>query len=173
MKIIKFLIALLLIFSTQSLSYKEDPEIEDKSGDTFGYLDIISAWFYGEGDYLYIAIKVANLKIMLRTVYTVFWKCNEKNYHATMFVNIVGPLWMYGYFEEGVGWITKGTEGSYNLEEGLIKIKIPKNEVGFKKGDKLTNTFAFSWQKIIFGWIPWFYDRAPDAGYGKDYVIQS
>jgi len=153
---------------------KEDPEIDDKPGDTFGYLDILSAWFYekpDEPDYLYIAMKIRELKISLRTVFSVYWMYNEVRYVSTMFVGSYGTYWSVGYFDRG--WQTTRSNGSYDLQSGAITMKIQKSKIGNPQpGDELTDTYALAWQKIIFGWIPWFVDHAPDKGYGENYIIQ-
>ena len=152
----------------------ENPEIEDRPGDTFGYLDILSAWFFedpDEPDYLYIAIEIRNLKIRLRTVFSVYWTYDGVKYASTMFVGIYGAYWSISYFDEG--WKATGSDGSYDLQTGVITMKIQKSKIGDpQQGDKLANTYALAWQKFIFGWIAWLADFAPDDGYGKDYIIQ-
>jgi len=153
---------------------ERNPEIKDKSGDTVGYLDILSVWFYeepDEPDYLYIVMKVRNLKTILRTVFSVYWMYNGVNYVSTMFVGIYGTYWSVSYFDRG--WQTSLSNGSYDLQSDVITMKIQKSKIGDPQpGDILTNTYALAWQKIVFGWIPWFVDYAPNRGYGRDYIIQ-
>ena len=116
-------------------------------------------------------MKIRELKISLRTVFSVYWMYNGVRYVSTMFVGSYGIYWSVGYFDKD--WQITRSNGSYNLKSGVITMEIQKSMIGNPRpGDVLTNTYALAWQKIIFGWIPWFIDRAPDKGYGENYIIQ-
>lgn len=68
--------------------------------------------------------------------------------------------------------ITANTTGEINNEDATISILVPKEIIGSPyRGDSLTNTYAET-QFEAFGVIATQRDRAPDEGYGRDYIFK-
>jgi len=169
----------------------DEHEITDGEGDTlFSYVDILWASFYENPDepqYLYVAMKIANLRNMLGTLYTVHWYCNNVHYDVAFRNGVLIPPmifkgWMCGYYEgrEPVEtWNKSYNTGSFDLEAGVITWKVLKSCIGNPQpGDVITQSLAFTAQRISkIGLIPLgnlfrsFCDATnPDES--EDYVIQ-
>lgn len=169
----------------------DEHEITDDEGDTlFSYIDVLWASFYENPDepqYLYVAMKIANLRNMLGALYTVHWYCNNVHYDVAFRNGVLIPPmiykdWMCGYYEgrEPVEtWNSSYNTGSFDLETGVITWKVLKSCIGNpQSGDVITQSLAFTAQRISkIGLIPLgklfssFCDTTnPDES--KDYVIQ-
>ena len=197
--IIVFMLFLTLLFPSQVFAGdEENPEIVDEiEDDVINYLDIISAWFYEDAqqpEYLFIGVKVEELKIMpLKHKITVHWEYDDEEcaaglsigYDPDMFHHSAGwghGLWFKEHYER--------VNGTIDEENGIVTFKIPKECIrNPQKGDVLTNTYAFSFERFgflgrlgfdrgilrsILGTIidQDLTDFAPNVGYGADYVIQ-
>ena len=197
--IIIIMLFLTLLFPTQVFAgNEENPEIEDEiEDDVIDYLDIISAWFYEEADqpdYLFIGIKVQELKIMpLMHKLTVHWEYDGIECSAGLSIGY-GPPWYQHSAGWGHGlWFQEHIEivnGTIDEEKGIVTFKIPKEYIrNPQKGDVLTNTYALTFERFGFlGRIGFdrgilrniigriigqaLTDLAPNNGYGADYVIQ-
>jgi len=202
-KIVGIFISMLLITTTLSATVmagdEEHPEIEDEiEDDVFGYLDIISAWFYEQEDlpdYLFIGLKLKEINTKpFKQHLTVHWEYNGIPCAAMMSVGYQGfqevnysAGWGHGFwFQEHY----QSIEGNYDEETGIINMKIPKIFIKDpQKGDVFTNTYALTFQR--FGFIGRMgFDRAilqfilfkisdlersdigPNQGYGENYILQ-
>ncbi len=198
-KIIILMLLIAILSPTLAIAgYEEDPEIVDESeDDIIPFLDIISAWFYGQidqPDFLFIDLKLEEISTMpFKQHLTVHWELNGVECAAMMAVGynnaeVVGFSAGYGH---GFWFMENYLEiqGEYNDETGVIIMKIPKSFIkNPEKGDVLTNTYALTFQR--FGFIgrmgfdrPMIhnilfkftgenrFDFAPNEGYGRDYTI--
>ncbi len=168
----------------------DEPEITDAEGDTlFDYIDVLWASFYedpNESDYLYIELKIANLKDRIGCVYAIHWYYNGTHYVAGLRNGILIPLkifkqWFCAHYEGrrpvNNTWNNSLCDGYFDLEDSIIRWKIHKSCIGDPKpGDALTNSYVFTAQRIsAMGFIPFgrlfasFSDATPD---GKDYIVQ-
>lgn len=180
---------------------EEDPEITDEENDvvgplvaspilfklltTFGvldiesldFVDITSAWFYensDEPDYLYAAIKLKDLEFNnQRTIYSIFWTYDEKEWVAAVHVLSNGGIAMFGVTTE---WASLEIDGAFDTDNNIVAFQIPKDYVGNPEpGDALTlpNAWAglrFEKETLITVLIG---ELATDwTGYGRDYTIQ-
>jgi hypothetical protein len=160
---------------------KENPEMEDSSGDCpLGFIDIISAWFYEDPEdakYLYAAIQVRHLEYkMILTGYTIFWE-----YDGTLY-NLLGITWGRGsnviFFAGILGGNLHNVAGSFDLEHDIIAMKIPKKVIGDPEpGDALNRPYAHTIFTPIANLLEpfhlyWLSDYAPDNLRGKNYIIQ-
>jgi len=202
-KIIPILVSMLFIFMTFSISVfawsEEDPEITDEvEEDVQDSLNIISAWFYekeDEPDYLYTALKLKNIDTTKTKQHLVVsWELNGVHCSAGLYIGYDEDFWFIYQGGYGHGWWFQehyqDEEGWFDEETGIITCKTPKSFINTpQKGDVLTNTQAFAFQRFGFigrlGFDRWFIhtlifvltgqsasDYAPNEGYGRDYTIQ-
>ena len=153
---------------------KEDPEIIDDSfqiWDLTSGLNIISAWFENDDTNLYVSIKMASIKPKLFLAVSVLWSYNNVDYYASFQNNI----YYFGYNTNGyLPWRMNDTSGNLYLENNIIKITVPLNEIGNPaKGEKLHSTWAMThWSGFLGLNFHCPLDRAPNWGkLGKDYFI--
>ena len=199
----KWLVAFLAVcLIAPSLVYagdESDPEIVDNSEeDVLSFLDVTSAWFYetaDEPDVLFVCLKMAEIDLtQLKQHLTVHWDCNGVGCAAMAAIGYGSDevvqfaagyghgFWFQEHYQE--------TMGTYDLETGVIVMKIPKEIIQDPQpGDVLENTYALTFQR--YGFIGKMgFDRAilssiiyllsgknnadfgPDDGYGREYVIQ-
>ena len=178
---------------------EENPEITDEEeNDVQDNFNIISAWFFEkeeEPDYLYTALKLKNIDTMkLKQHLVVSWEHNGIHCSAGLYIGYDPGLWCA--YEGGYGhgfWFNEHyqrIEGEFDEETGIIICKTPKSIINNpEKGDVLTNTRALAFQRFGFigrmGFDRWFIhsliyyvsgksasDKAPNDGYGRDYIIQ-
>jgi len=199
----KKLISLMLCFFLisimfSSLAYagdEQNPEIEDKTGDAFGYIDIESVWFYekqDEPDILYISMKIFNSsETRFQQTFAVFWSFKNIKYAVSLHLGFSFDEWMQ--FNSGIYRRRSYSQinGTYDFDTGVINWKIPKTNIGNpEKGDVLTDTWSNAFRRLgfigrigftryildsiifrIFGNNMW--DYAPDKGtYGRNYTIE-
>jgi hypothetical protein len=202
-KIIPILVSMLLIFTLFSVNVfagsEENPEITDEEEyDIKEYLDIISAWFYEkeeEPDYLYTALKLNNIDTTKTKQHLVVsWEHEGVHCSAGLYIGYDEDWWFS--YQAGYGhgfWFQEHyqeIEGEFDEETGIIICKTPKNIINYpEKGDVLTNTRAFAFQRFGFlgrlGFDRWLIqtlifiitgksasDYAPNDGPGRDYIIQ-
>ena len=183
-------VLLVAISPMASIARYDDPEITDEEGDTrFSYVDIVWGSFYEESnepEYLFVALKIADLKDKIGTVYAVHWYYNGVHYDVGFHNGIMIPHqvfkhWSCNYYNKRGNpidtWNDSYNSGSFDLDTGIITWKILKNCVGDPQpGDSLTTPYGFSAQRISkLGLIPfWFLFEsfADGTPYGTDYIIQ-
>ena len=192
-KEIIFLISMLLfiiILPINTLAGDPDnPEITDVLGDVKGFFvpylpnklikrtDINHTWFYepsDDPDTLKIIAKLDNVVncLFFKSFYTVHWTFEGIDYTATMITR-----W-YDIDAFVTDSLSDESHMIIPLCDGLSDIFgfiINKDLIGNPEpGDTLSNTWSSA--KIGFGInYPIFtlaHDRAPDTGFGKDYIIQ-
>lgn len=195
---------LITVFQVTGIVFagENGPEIEDKSGDAFGYLDIDSVWFEEDidnPDYLFVSMKINKpSKYKLQQTFAVFWKYDGKQYACGLHLNFIpGPWEKYSAGEydnnaPGGGPLYDDAEGSYSTDTGIITLKIRKDSIGNpQEGEILTETWSNAFRRVgllgrlgftrtyidmfilnVFGNSMW--DYAPDnlGEFGLDYIIQ-
>jgi len=177
---------------------EEDPEIEDETGDAFGYLDIESVWFYEkpeDPDVLYVCMKINNASYTtFQQTFALFWEYKNVKYAVSLHLGFSYKNW--SHYSSGVlgrrDYINSPIEGDYDLLTGIITWKITKENIGNpQKDDVLTDTWSNAFRRLGFiGRIGFtrhvldaiilrvlgnrMWDYAPDKGmgYGEDYIIQ-
>lgn len=184
LKIICVLICIVTIITVITNSTmageQEEPEIVDDSFQIFdltGRLNIISAWFDNDDTNLYVSIKMASIKSNLILGISVLWSYKYVDYYASFQNN----KYYFGddtstvkYFIRYFPWKMKETSGNLDLENNIIRITVPLNEIGNPaEGEKLTNTWAMTHFSGMYG-LNFYYplDRAPKWGiWGKEYSL--
>ncbi len=198
-KIIVIFVCILLLLTIVPINVmagsEEDPEIEDETGDAFGYIDIESVWFYEkqeEPDILYISMKIFNSsETRFQQTFAVFWSFKNIKYAVSLHLGFSFDEWMQ--FNSGI-YRRKSysrINGTYDFYTGVITWKIPKTNIGNpEKNDILTDTWSNAFRRLgfigrigftryildsiifrIFGNNMW--DYAPDKGtYGRNYTIK-
>jgi hypothetical protein len=166
---------------------EENPEITDIIGDSdLIFLDIESVWFYEEKEYpdfLYISMKITELKNDYSAIFSVRWTYNDVVYITGLDTFYFRDnIFRGGLRQRATYWQWKDMPecfGLFDMETDIITWKLLKSNIGNpQKGDILTNTEA----SAVPGFpISFFYfisgrdyrDFAPDSSndYGDDYVI--
>jgi len=187
--VVTLLITVILpITGTVFAGDEEDPEIVDVTGDTdFSFLDIESAWFYekaDEPDYLFISLKIKDLKESFNAVFSIRW-----TYNGVVYVSGLETFY-YRDKEFRSGLRQRATyrqwksmpecSGIFDQNTDIITWKILKSNIGNPEpGDVLTNTDASAVAGFPLSFIYFFTgkdckDFAPDnsGNYGRDYIIQ-
>jgi hypothetical protein len=157
-----------------------NPEIEDEAGDVpFGFIDILSAWFYEDSEdpeYLFVAFELKNLQYrLLVTLYAIAWRFEGTEYIASLSTwgKNSNCICFAGTWDRN-----NPIMGTCDIEENIVAMKIPKKEIGNPgKGDVLQRPYAWSMFSLLAGFfvqynIYWFIDIAPNSLYGKNYIIQ-
>lgn len=174
---------------------EQNPEIEDETGDAFGYIDIESVWFYEKQDepnILYISMKIFNsTETRFQQTFAVFWSLRNIKYAVSLHLGFSFDEWMK--FNSGIyrRRTYNRVNGTYDFDTGVITWKIPKAIIGNpEKGDVLTGTWSNAFRRLgfigrigftrylldsiilrIFGNNMW--DYAPEKGtYGRNYIIE-
>jgi hypothetical protein len=205
-KLVRISIVLLSISLLCNLSafagHNGDPEIRDKTGDAFGYIDIESVWFYEEEErpeILFISMKINEpVYWHFQQTFGVFWKYNNKLYSCGLHLGFgLGENWekySAGHYPPNKNHdeYHYNLSGTYSLSDGIVTMEIPKEFLGnLKKDDVLTEIWSNAFRRVgfigrigftrviiddiifrVFGNSMW--DYAPDngLGYGKDYIIK-
>jgi hypothetical protein len=184
-------IALLTAISPMaSIARYDDHEITDEEGDTrFSYVDMVWGSFYektSEPMYLFVELKIADLKDKIGTVYAVHWYFNGVHYDVAFHNGIMLPRQMFKHFSCSYyntrgnpidTWNDTYNSGSFDLDTSIITWKILKNCVGDPQpGDSLTTPFGFSAQRISkLGLIPFwvlFGSFADGTSEGTTYIVE-
>jgi len=197
--IIFMLLTTTLIPITALAGDKENPEITDTVGDARTYLDINKAWFYEDPStpgILYTTIKLTTPStIPFKQHLVVSWEMNGEHYASMLGIGYSPMQWLEyvsiigrGQFGDPKPQISVIT-GEINKNDGTVTCKIPKSTIGNPQpGDVLTKTSSSCFQRFGFwgrlGFSPVFRllifdqfgkwqveDRAPDQGYGNDYIV--
>jgi hypothetical protein len=150
-------------------------------------LDIVNAFFgTPDANNITVTLTINNLSAppppanMISAFWTVYWKFGTKTYFAQATSNGSGALATYT-FSDGTytntfnpvgtptGTVTTGSNGT-------IVMTVPRADVGSPvNGDTLTNTFADTHGSFTVLGIGVYYtaaaDRAPNSGYGANYVV--
>jgi hypothetical protein len=176
---------------------EENPEITDRLGDAFGYIDVVSVWFFEKEEtpeFLFVSMKINEpSKIVPQQTFEIFWTHNNIEYSCGLGVGFRFDDWKHFdleiYNDNKVEIIE--VNGTYDLDTGIITCEIPKSIIGNPKtGDVLTDTWSNAFRRLgftgrigftrnvldviillVFGNNMW--DYAPDRGeHGLDYVIQ-
>jgi len=173
------------------------PEITDPSGDSRSgkqARDIIGVWFDGEtNSTINITINVTALETFTgisdiqnlpTTEYEVYFRCKDKNYAAVCKVPVHGPGGLtiqgelrsvtYGNSTDETTETSLGTiTPVYSTATNTIKLTVSKTDIGEPAAaSHLSNTWAAVWNKNWGEANRSIEDRAPNAGYGRDYVIR-
>ena len=167
---------------------EEDPEIVDVTGDTdLDFLDIESAWFYentDESDYLFISLKIKDLKESFNAIFSIRWTYNDVVYVSGLSTYYYKDKeFRGGLRQRATYWQWKSMPeciGVFDQNTDIITWKILKGNIGNpQKGDVLTNTEAsavagFPLSFIYLFTVNDYRDFAPDdyGDYGQDYIIQ-
>jgi hypothetical protein len=192
-KFVVFFISMLFITSVLPINSiagdKINPEIRDDLDDVKGFfapflpsrlierIDINSTWFYETSDdsnNLKIVGKLNNVihSLFIKSFYSVHWTFNGRQYTVTMITR-----WHYidSFVIDSESGESHMIIPLHDGESDIFGFIINKDLIGNpKSGDTLSNT----WSSAILGFgidFPMFtfaYDRAPDSGYGKDYMIE-
>ena len=199
-KIVGIFVSTLFISTAFSISVmageEENPEIKDVTGDAFGYIDIVSVWFYeklDDSENLYISMKIFNSsRAKFQQTFAVFWSYKDVKYAISLHLGFSFNNWTKyssGIFRSrDLG--NNQINGTYDFNTGIITWMVPKVFIGNpEKGDVLTDTWSNAFRRVgfigrigftrymidaiilrIFGNNMW--DYAPERGtYGRDYVI--
>ncbi len=178
--------------STRCIGGDDEPEITDDEGDTrFGYVDVLWASFYEEPDepeYLYGAMKIADLEDKIGTIYAIHWHYDDIHYDVGFRNGVLIPYidfdhWHCHYYERRTPvetWNDTYNTGYFDLEAGVITWKIHKNCIGNPQpGDVINQSYVFTAQRISkLGLIPFgnlFFTSFSDgtsSSDSKDYIIQ-
>lgn len=191
-KIITILVSMLFIASIFSMMViagdEENPEINDNIGDSdLIFLDIESVWFFEEQEnpeYLYISMKMNDLKNNFSAVLSVRWTFNDIVYVAGLDTFYFRDnVFRSGLRQRASNWQwTNMPEsiGLFDMDTNIITWKILKSNIGNpQKGDVLTKTEAsavpgFPISLLYFFSGKDYRDFAPDTygEYGLDYIIK-
>jgi len=189
--IIGVILLLACTYMPMAAAYNDEYEITDQTGDTnYEYIDVIWGSFYEKSDdpeYLFVDLKIADLKDKIGTVYAIHWSYNGAHYDVSFHNGIMVPhtvfkKWncdRYIWRRAISTWEFESNSGSFDVETGLISWKILKSCVGNPQpGDVLTQPYAFTAQRISkMGLVPlrFFFrslcDVTSDTD-GIDYTIQ-
>jgi hypothetical protein len=156
----------------------EDPEITDAGADVvlldvvpdlaevFSRGDILAVWFVDDGDFVAASIQVT----------------------GEVGGGFVGPV-ATTLFSFGIGFTVDGTEHAAGAtasfegvaptglateataEGSVLTLRIPKEAVGLEAGGTLASPFATMAGTVITSPLVVASDRAPDEGFGRDFVI--
>jgi hypothetical protein len=174
----------------------ENPEITDRIGDAFGYIDINSVWFFENEEtpeFLFISMKINEpSRFVPQQTFAVFWTYNNIEYSCGLGVGFSFNDWKrfdVVIYNDNVEIME--INGTYNLEAGIITCEVPKTLIGNPQtGDVLTDTWSNAFRRLgfigrigftrtsldliillVFGNNMW--DYAPERGeHGLDYIIQ-
>ncbi|MEA2054566.1 MAG: hypothetical protein U9O96_05555 [Candidatus Thermoplasmatota archaeon] len=180
------------ILNTGCIGGDDEPEITDDEGDTrFGYVDVLWASFYevpDEPEYLYAAMKIADLEDKIGTVYAIHWHYDDMHYDVAFHNGVLIPQmvfehWSCAYHERRRPvdtWNDTYNTGYFDLETGVITWKIHKSCIGNPQpGDVITQSYVFTAQRISkLGLIPFgkhlfaSFSDATDPDDSEDYIIQ-
>jgi hypothetical protein len=166
-KISILMITLLILTSLHMLVSAEhenttDPQITDKEGDAFGYLDILEINFFEketEPDYLFVTMSIlepSNFKF--QQTFAVLWKYKNIQYSCGLGIGFgIGEKWKIfdaGQYDNQAPYGGPGiyvVNGEYDIESGVISWKIPKEIIGDPKpNDILTNTYGNAFRRLGF-----------------------
>jgi len=187
-----FLVCMLFITTVlpiTSMAGDEDhPEIPDVLGDVKGLfakflsrrsierIDINSTWFYevpDDPENLRIVGKLNKVThgLFFKSSYSVYWTYNGRQYTATFITRWYN---IDGYVTDDESGESHMIVPLYDGDSDIFGFIIQKDLIGNPtQGDTLTNTWSIAkigfGSKVIFSLA---YDRAPDNGYGLDYIIQ-
>ncbi|MDG6219189.1 MAG: hypothetical protein QCI00_07090, partial [Candidatus Thermoplasmatota archaeon] len=135
--------------STAMAGDEENPEITDDTGDAFGYIDIVSIWFYEQQEtpeFLYVSMKINEpSEFKFQQTFAVFWRYNSIRYACSLHMGFSLTQWKH--FTAGKD-DNKEVEhidinGTYHVDSGIITWIIPKVYIGDPQhGDVLTNTWS-------------------------------
>ncbi len=183
-------ILLVAISPMASIALYDNHEITDDEGDTrFSYVDMVWGSFYekrSQPKYLFVELKIADLKNRIGTVYAIHWYHNDIHYDVALHNGIMIPPqmfehWSCNYYNERGKpidtWNDSYNSGSFDLDTGIITWKILKSCVGDPQTrDRLTTPYGFAAQRISsLGLIPFgslFKSFADGTPYGTDYIVQ-
>lgn len=174
-----------------------DPQITDRSGDAFGYIDIDSVLFFEKEEtpeLLYVSMKINGpSEFAFQQTFAVFWAYKGVQYFCALHMGFRLTEWKQftaGQEPDSRYDEIKHVNGTYDFETGVITWEIPKEIIGNPQtGDILTDTWSNAFRRlgyigrigftrtaldiiilIAFGNNMW--DYAPDKGeLGLDYVI--
>jgi len=175
----------------------DQPEISDINDGTRDSRDITAVWFDDETNMSLSATmnltalesftSFSDLANLPNTEYEVYFSIGEKNYSIVCRVPVHGPVGLtiqwdvrsVVYDSNGTGNPTEtslgtgGISGTYNVGTHLIVYTVDKNTLGDPKaGAHLAKTWAAVWNKDRGQAERSLEDRAPNAGYGRDYIVR-
>src|SRR5205809_1356783 len=153
-------------------------------GGNIDNLDVVNAFFgTPSSSDLQVTMTIKNLAAppppanLVSAFWTVYWTYNGTTYYAQATTN--GPLVAYsdGTFANGNFNPTNAITGSFNPgPNGPIALTVPRADVGSPaNGATLTSPFADTRGSFTVMGTGVYYtsdaDRAPDSGYGANYVV--
>ena len=175
----------------------EQPEITDTSGDSTSgkkSRDIIAVWFDGETNVTFnITMNItaldsytgiSDIQNIPTTEYETYFRAKDKNYAAVCKVPVHGPggLTIQGElrsvtYGNGTDNTTETNLGTltpvYSTSAHTIRLTVSKTDIGDPPAaSHLTNIWAGVWNKNWGESTRSLEDRAPNSGYGRDYIIR-
>jgi len=171
-----------------------DPEISDIKDGTRDSRDIRMVWFGDEtNDTIDATMNLTALESYTNpqeipnlptTEYEVYFSVGDQNYSVACTVPVHGPLGVFIAFD--VRTVTYGNStsnptetsvssfsGTYSVSTQSITYPIPKAQIGQPKAaTHLSKTWAAVWNTNRGQTDRTLEDRAPNAGYGKDYIVR-
>jgi hypothetical protein len=170
------------------------PEISDIKDGTRDSRDILAVWFDGEtNDTIDATMNLTALESYTNpqeipnlptTEYEVYFSVGDKNYSVACSVPVHGPVGLLISFEiRSVTYVNATSEptetriatfsGTYSVSSHTIQYPISKTEIGEPKaGTHLSKTWAAVWNTNRGQTDRTLEDRAPNAGYGMDYIVR-
>jgi len=172
----------------------DDPEISDIHDGTRDSRDIRAVWFGDEtNDTITATMNLTALESYTNpgeipnlptTEYEVYFSVGDQNYSVACTVPVHGPLGVFIAFDVRTVTYPNATgnptetsvatfTGTYSVSAHTITYPFQKSSIGQpKSGAHLSRTWAAVWNTNRGQTERTLEDRAPNAGYGKDYVIR-
>jgi len=169
-------------------------EISDIKDGTRDSRDIRAVWFDAEtNDTLDATMNLTALESYTNpqeipnlptTEYEVYFSVGDKNYSVACAVPVHGPFGVFIAFDIRSVTYANSTSnptetqlstitGTYDVAAHTIRYSIPKIQIGEPKaGTHLTRTWAAVWNTNRGQTDRTSEDRAPNAGYGMDYIVR-
>lgn len=173
----------------------DNPEIKDPKGDgTRTTRDIVEVWFDGETNSTINATmnltslesytNIGDISNLPTVEYEVYFSVGDKNYSVACTAPVHGPTTLRIAFD--LRSVTYGNDtnnptetristftGTYSTSTHTLKYPFPKSGLGDPKaGTHLTKTWAAIWNKNFGQSNRSLEDRAPNSGYGLDYIVR-
>ena len=189
-KLFRAIACILLIISilpiTAIAGNEQNPEIQDKTGDMFKQIDMVSIWFFedvNQSNYLFVSFKMKDLVSRTRifeAIYVIDWNYKDNYYAASVNVFPNGASdFLCGKANDKCNDYESYVicDGTFDVDNDIITWKIPKDAIGNPEpGDTLIKIFANTHLRFPankrFPHIDLFKDLSWNALIKKDYTIQ-
>jgi hypothetical protein len=188
------ILAAAILAPAASAGTADAPEITDIHDATKDSWDINTVWFDGETNTTIDAtMNLTSLESYTNpqdipnlptAEYEVYFSVGDSNYSVACTVPVHGPLGLFISIEIRSVMYANATSnptetaiatitGTYTVGTHLIRFTIPKDQMGGPKaGTHLTRTWAAVWNTNRGQAERTLEDRAPNAGYGLDYIVR-